>query len=58
MKSLGEFDVIVNMDIGMNKTLYFFDMSSVTFDLTGAKSVKLKATGNEFSVCGLLAHAK
>lgn len=58
MKSLGEFDVIVNMDISMDKTLYFSDMSSVTFDLTGVKTVKLKTIGNEFSVCGLLAHAK
>ena len=44
MKSLGDFDIIMNMD----ETPCYFDMpSSTTFDLKGVKTVKVRTTGNE-----------
>lgn len=44
MKSLGDFDIIMNMD----ETPCYFDMpSSVTFDLKGVQTVKVRTTGNE-----------
>ena len=44
LKSLGDFDIIMNMD----ETPCYFDMpSSTTFDLKGVRTVKVRTTGNE-----------